>query len=247
MKRLIAHKKTPKANLRDYIDAYWSVQNNTKSDVMIPIIPDGCVDIVIINDEIFLVGLMEFASVKTIKVGDFYLGIRFKPAVMGSVLTCDISEFNDALVPLDKISPLLYNALKNLDITSLPFEQLDKIFEIFFSTIVLDERIMIATQMINAQGGKIDIDTLCSIQQLSQKQLERLFVKQVGTTPKKFARYIRFIQTHKHLSNVGLDDLCMKVLEKGYYDQAHFNREYKALTGLTPTSEAMSIFYNTDD
>jgi len=205
------------------------------------------VDIVIINDEIFLVGLMEFASVKTIKVGDFYLGIRFKPAVMGSVLTCDISEFNDALVPLDKISPLLYNALKNLDITSLPFEQLDKIFEIFFSTIVLDERIMIATQMINAQGGKIDIDTLCSTQKLSQKQLERLFVKQVGTTPKKFARYIRFIQTHKHLSNVGLDDLCMKVLEKGYYDQAHFNREYKALTGLTPTSEAMSIFYNTDD
>jgi len=65
VKRLIAHKKKPKANLRDYIDAYWSVQNNTKSDVMIPIIPDGCVDIVIINGDIFLVGLMEFASVKT--------------------------------------------------------------------------------------------------------------------------------------------------------------------------------------
>ena len=247
MKRLIAHKKKPKANLRDYIDAYWSVQNNTKSDVMIPIIPDGCVDIVIINGDIFLVGLMEFASVKTINVDDFYLGIRFKPAVMGSVLACDISEFNDSLVPLDKFSPLLYNALKNLDIASLPFEQLDKIFEMFFSTIVLDERIMIATQMINAQGGNININTLCSTHQLSQKQLERLFVKQVGITPKKFARYIRFIQTHKHLSNVGLDDLCMKVLEKGYYDQAHFNREYKALTGLTPTSEAMSIFYNTDD
>jgi len=58
-------------------------------------------------------------------------------------------------------------------------------------------------------------------------------------TAKKFARYIRFIQTHKHLSKEGLDNLCFKVLEKGYYDQAHFNREYKSLTGLTPSSDEM--------
>ena len=247
MKGLITYKQAPKENLSRYIDAYWSVKNSTASDVKVPIVPDGCVDIVIKNGDIFLVGLMNFASIVSIKSGDFYLGIRFKPAVMGSVLNCDMSVYNDTLMPLEEIAPMLHDRLKNINTKSLPFAKLDEIFEALFCDVVLDERIMIATQTISAQGGQIDIEHLSATYQLSQKQLERLFVKHVGTTPKRFARFIRFIQTHKHLTKEGLDNLCIKVLEKGYYDQAHFNREYKSLTGLTPTSEAMSIFYNTKE
>ena len=37
----------------------------------------------------------------------------------------------------------------------------------------------------------------------------------------------------------------MNLERKGYFDQAHFNRDFKKLTGLTPSSKLMSILYNT--
>jgi AraC-like DNA-binding protein len=110
-----------------------------------------------------------------------------------------------------------------------------------------DTRILSTIKDIELTGGNITLDALCSKSKLSSKQLERLFIIHVGLTPKKFTRIVRFFHIHRKLSHEGIANLCYKVLQHGYYDQAHFNREYKLLTGLTPTSEIMSIFYNTKD
>jgi AraC-like DNA-binding protein len=40
-------------------------------------------------------------------------------------------------------------------------------------------------------------------------------------------------------------NLVTIALSSGYFDQAHFNREYKKLTGFSPNNETMSILYNT--
>lgn len=247
MKSLYYHKEKPSHILKDYVDIYWSIENVSNRDIQIPIVPDGCIDIVINDHEIFLVGMMSIASIKIIQAGNYYLGIRFKPAVMGNILNLDVSEFNDKHTPLELISPQLYKSLKLLEKRVIPNTRLDAIFDEVISKTVFDYRILSATSLISSQEGDIDIDILCKKYKLSQKQLSRLFVKQVGITPKKFARFIRLVEIHKHLTKDGLDDLCLKILEKGYYDQSHFNREYKLLTGLTPTSQEMSIFYNTNN
>jgi AraC-like DNA-binding protein len=77
------------------------------------------------------------------------------------------------------------------------------------------------------------------------KKLERLFVPRMGVSVKKFSKIVRFHEVHKVLSEEGLENLSSKVLEKGYFDQAHFNRDFKKLTGLKPSSKLMSILYNT--
>lgn len=222
------------------------VENRTQKSVQVPIVPDGCVDIVIKNGEIFLVGLMEVASVKTINPYDVYLGIRFHPAVAAALLKKEISVFNDQIIPLQEIDSSLFEEL--FDICShkpYDFQLLDDFWEKKFKEVRIDARILAAIEMIVIRSGDIDINLVSEHIGISSRQLERLFRAQVGLTPKRFARTIRFFHTHKYLTKEGIDDLCFKVLEKGYYDQAHFNREYKALTGLKPTSEVMSIFYNT--
>jgi len=67
----------------------------------------------------------------------------------------------------------------------------------------------------------------------------------VGVTPKKFSVIVRFYDTHKLLSKEGIENLSQKAIEKGYFDQAHFNRNFKKLTGVNPSSKLMSILYNT--
>ena len=246
MKNLYHCNKTPSLKLKHYIDAYWIIKNKTDKSVKIPIVPDGCIDIVSKNGEIFLVGLMEVASIKTIEPNDHYIGIRFKAGAISALLEQDISIFNDKMIPLETIMPQLYEQLYKVFFNLADmFEKLDRVFETHLIGKSLDKRVTLSIKAIELSNGGISVKELSQKAKLSQKQLSRLFVGKVGLTPKKFARVIRFFHTHRHLTHEGMSNLCIKVLEKGYYDQAHFNHEYKMLTGVNPNSEIMSIFYNT--
>ncbi len=244
MQNLNTNSWQPSSILADIIDAYWMVENLTGKSVSVPIVPDGCIDIVYKNGEIVLVGVMEVAALISIEPKDYYFGIRFKPGIIASILNTNISQFNNKIIPLKMVEKKLHD---NLHYIVTNIDNLNLFFERLFADIDFDSRVLKAVCQISSKGGNISIDLLCQKTQLSQKHLERLFAYHVGLTPKKFARIIRFFYTHKHLSKEGIANLCAKVLEKGYYDQAHFNREYKMLTCLNPTGEVMSIFYNTKE
>jgi AraC-like DNA-binding protein len=68
----------------------------------------------------------------------------------------------------------------------------------------------------------------------SQKHFIDLFKKQVGLAPKQYHKIMRFqkaiveieSQQSIHWSNIAL--------ESGFYDQAHFNNDFKTFSGFTP-------------
>jgi AraC-like DNA-binding protein len=247
MRDLVEIKQKPSSGLAHIVDAYWIIDNPTPHDVNMPVLPDGCTDIIIKDRDIFVVGAMERAFVQTVASGDRFFGIRFKAGILGSLLGIDVSELNDKLLPLEPYDATLHRELLGLDTqNNTLFDTVNELLERRLRSVVLDERIMSATHQIALLEGNVSTEHLSHTVGLSQKQLGRLFRIHVGMTPKKYARIIRFIRTHKHLSREGMDGLCLRVLEKGYYDQAHFNREYKRLAGVNPTHEVMSIFYNTD-
>jgi len=69
----------------------------------------------------------------------------------------------------------------------------------------------------------------------SHRTLITLFRRSVGLTPKEYSRVLRFrrlLETVSAASGASMVDIAM---EAGYSDQAHFSREFKALTGVTPT------------
>lgn len=73
---------------------------------------------------------------------------------------------------------------------------------------------------------------------LSARRFNELFRREVGLTPKIFGRIRRF-QEALHLveshptARVDWADLALSC---GYYDQAHFNRDFRAFSGITPTT-----------
>jgi AraC-like DNA-binding protein len=69
---------------------------------------------------------------------------------------------------------------------------------------------------------------------ISQRQLSRRFNSYVGISPKEFIRTNRFIYSLKHLKKYPAINLTEIAYESGYYDQAHFIRECKEFSGLTP-------------
>jgi AraC-like DNA-binding protein len=67
----------------------------------------------------------------------------------------------------------------------------------------------------------------------SRKHLTHRFREQVGLPPKVMARVLRFQRAVGLLT--GGTGLAEAAFACGYYDQAHLNREFRALSGCTPT------------
>lgn len=91
-----------------------------------------------------------------------------------------------------------------------------------------------AVKLIRSAGGQLSIEEVGQRVGLSRKQLERKFVSTVGTTPKTFARISRFLNICHHLEGHREKTLTQLAYECGYFDQAHFIREFTAFTGFTP-------------
>lgn len=94
-----------------------------------------------------------------------------------------------------------------------------------------------ASQLYATQGlGKIG--EIAEALELSVRQLERGFQKDVGIAPKLLAKLIRFEEAQNRIwldPNRSLTELAFDL---GYADQAHFTREFKALAHISPSEFA---------
>lgn len=69
---------------------------------------------------------------------------------------------------------------------------------------------------------------------ISYKYLERRFQTVMGLTPKEFTKIYRFTKSVKSMYSGRYDSLTMIGGQSGYYDQSHFIRDFKSLTGYSP-------------
>lgn len=97
-----------------------------------------------------------------------------------------------------------------------------------------DKLVAAALALIYKNKGNIRIAQLAKDLNISQSPLEKRFRQVVGTSAKKFASIIRL----KHAINTFSPQQSITQIgyEAGFYDQAHFIKEFKAFTGETPSS-----------
>lgn len=95
-----------------------------------------------------------------------------------------------------------------------------------------DKLVTTALALIHKAKGDIRIKELMDQLHISQSPLEKRFRQTVGVTPKKFASIIRLKHViQRYNSTSSLTELGY---EAGFYDQAHFIKEFKTFTGDTP-------------
>ena len=96
-----------------------------------------------------------------------------------------------------------------------------------------DNLILTALQKIRSAKGVIKIKDLANALYISQDAFEKRFRRIVGTSPKQFSSTIRM----EHIINNSSQkhSLADIVFAAGYFDQPHFNKEFKLFTGQTPT------------
>ena len=86
-----------------------------------------------------------------------------------------------------------------------------------------------------AGRGQRSVADLCRETGVTERTLERTFRSALGVSPKQFARLTRFLCACDQLKHGGWTTLGEVAHAVGYYDQSHFNAEFKGFAGVCPT------------
>lgn len=98
----------------------------------------------------------------------------------------------------------------------------------------VDPAVAWAADRIEARNGDVPIAEIRAETGLSKARLAAAFREQIGVAPKLFARIVRFRHALSMVER-GPASLADVALESGYYDQPHFNAEFRELAGVTPS------------
>lgn len=91
------------------------------------------------------------------------------------------------------------------------------------------------TQLIWTNHGNIRIRDLEEKTTYSGRYLQEVAGRNVGIPPKQMCRQIRFQNALRLLQSVQNVNLSLAAQMLGYSDQAHFSKEFKAFSGLSPS------------
>jgi AraC-like DNA-binding protein len=111
------------------------------------------------------------------------------------------------------------------------------IIEHFLLSLLYEQRpdglISAAVQEIYSAKGIIKIKALANSLYISPDAFEKRFRRTVGTSPKQFSSIVRMKSIiSQRTQRQTYTDIAFNA---GYFDQPHFNKDFKLFTGLTPT------------
>lgn len=97
----------------------------------------------------------------------------------------------------------------------------------------VDKLISEAIEKIHFVKGNIRIRELARALYISQDAFEKRFRKVTGASPKQFSHIVKMNAVIGQNSKVA--SILDMAFDNGYYDQPHFNKDFKKFTGQTPT------------
>ena len=96
-----------------------------------------------------------------------------------------------------------------------------------------------AWRLTTSSGGQIRVEDLARHVGWSPRHLTVRFRAETGLAPKEAARVVRFDRARRQLALRAVSgsplDLAGLAADRGWYDQAHLTRDWRAFSGLAPT------------
>ncbi|MDN5214653.1 helix-turn-helix transcriptional regulator [Fulvivirgaceae bacterium BMA12] len=246
----------PNSQLHDLIDCYW--QSEAPASGISRVLPDGCADLIfnfggtisnaadngvsVAKESIAAIGMMTTFRDVVAPSGSNLLGIRFKAGGLSLLTRTSLSEFKNTTVPAGEVIPELNDAfLQELHAITATGERIALIEKMLYSllahaNITGDKLVTSVTDLILQSQGQIRMSAVADAACISLRQLQRRFKARVGTSLKEYAKVVRFINTSRIIKSARNKSLLEVSFERGYYDHAHLNNEFKQLGGVTPSA-----------
>ena len=246
----------PKAPLVGFVECFWTLEdsegNGTNHDPE-PILPDGCVELILNFGERFrehrddgnqvyqptnmLVGQMTRPTLIAPTGMVSLVGIRFQPGGTLPFFRLAMHEITDKIIELGAFAGTLERDLVacvaeadrlNEKVTAIESLLIERV-----RNCKHDSWLNRLAAAVVQQGGCITVDTIASTAGVSARHLQRRFLQDVGIGPKLFCRVLRFQQVFRAVER-DKSGWASVAHDCGYYDQAHLIRDFQQFAGQPP-------------
>lgn len=230
--------KQPCERLAPFVSHYWLSQDNAAPTYTA--LPDGCVDIVLEATggaaQSWIYGTTTQRTDIAVARQCHYLGIRFKPGQSRHFVALPARELTDTHVPTQGLIGFSLDRIAERVASGTVAVELDAVLIAWLAKRPPESnKTDAAIRAMGSFQGVERIDAVAARLGISRRQLERLFLDDVGISPKRYAMLGRCHRAMKALSVRARISLAEVALEMGYADQSHMTREFVRLIGETPS------------
>lgn len=169
-------------------------------------------------------------------------GIRFRAGGFGAFTGLDVGSFRDRAVPLAEVLPDA-GSLTERVLDAPTVEGRRRVVEEYLADhpAVEDPTYRLVLRIIDAMAADQEltrVDQIAERFDIPARTLQRMFRRYVGAGPKWVLRRYRLQDGADLLAKGRTEDLAALAAELGYFDQAHFSREFTAEVGMAPLEYA---------
>lgn len=234
----------PDLSLQGIIYCYWRLTTTVtlREPFFYRVVADGCIDIFFEMQrpaENYVMGFCKKYTEFPLENNFDYVGVRFLPTMFPQLFKIDASELSNRYESLADVIPETARFIATHFEAGLTTSEIKSRFDNYFWNLLRhtnfenDGRFYQALSIILQNFGVLNIEKDLDTG-LSPRQLRRLFEFYVGDSAKTFSQVVRF----QNILRAKPSQQSLKenklFYDNGYYDQAHFIKEFKNFYGVTP-------------
>jgi AraC-like DNA-binding protein len=226
----------PSATLEHLVEKFWTVRWDLRgqSPFTPETLPYPSVHVVLENGQWTITGVTTRFVRTLVEVGMVF-GIKFKPGGFRPFIGSSVAELTNRTAPAGQWLPLA---------AELPTDETwsdARLIECAEAALCRylpepDPRVEQVCRLVSAierDRSIVRVEQLVALDGLSVRGLQRLFREYVGVSPKWVIQRYRLFEAAERLTAGGCDG-AQVAQELGYFDQAHFIRDFKAMVGRSP-------------
>jgi AraC-like DNA-binding protein len=242
--------------LAPLIKLFWSLEADaTAIAEKQTIVPDGCMEMIIHYGDPYLQFLESGSTIlqpRSFVFGQVtrmleiaptgrtgILAARFHPDGFAPFFIGRVQAMENRAVSLLELFGEAGDSLEREILSALTMEDRIAILENFLTNRLtslhrIDAIVKSGVGALLDSKGQLSVTELAEQVEINRRKLERKFATVIGLSPKQLSKMIRFQVTLKALGKKSFPDLTTLALSHGYFDQAHFIKDFQEFTGLSP-------------
>jgi len=253
--------RRPAPPLHAHVECIWLCRNQPRPLALERVLPTGAAQLIVnlsedetrmyaqatdgfscrVSSGTVLTGVSTRFQIIDTAEQQFVAGIVFRPGGTLPLIGSPASEFTDADIDLENLCGRACSwRLRELLLAATDPETTLDVLERWLTALFRDRprhpAVAFALAEFHTQPFVARIDAVKQAISLSPKRFIERFKTEVGVTPKRYCRLLRFQRAVAAAHATQLVDWTQLALDCGYFDQAHFIHEFREFSGLTPSA-----------
>jgi AraC-like DNA-binding protein len=238
----------PGQGLGYFVQQYWIVEWDLRGSqpYLQEILPYPCMHLVFEKDKTAIFGVVTGKFANLLEGQGRAFGVKFRPAGFYPFVQAPVSTFTDTTIRLEEAFGVDSKALEQAILSQADHDTMVELAEQFLRARLpaQDPHVELINRIVDriaADRSITRVDDIARQFSLSKRTVQRIFSQYVGVGPKWVVKRYRLQEAADQLADGGAVDWPRLALELGYFDQAHFIKDFKTIVGRTPAEYARSV------